>query len=132
MARGGRGIPREARAFVTEHVHSITQLELLLLLHDHPDQPWTAADASRALRAPERLLAGQLADFYAAGVLTAGPSDAPEYRFSTTGRHARAVDELAACVRQRKRAVHDLILRGPSSDVQVFSDAFRLRRDDDD
>jgi hypothetical protein len=34
-------------------------------------------------------------------------------------------------VRSHRRTVHDLILRGPSSDVQVFSDAFRLRRDDD-
>jgi hypothetical protein len=129
MARGA--IPRAVRAFVTEHVHSITQLELLLLLHGEPEQAWTAADASRALRAPERLLAGQLADFYAAGVLTAAGTDELAYRFSAGGPHARAVDELAATVRQRKRAVHDLILRGPSGDVQVFSDAFRLRRDDD-
>jgi hypothetical protein len=129
MARGG--IPRDVRSFIADHVHSITQLELLLLLHGEPEQPWSAAEASRALRAPERLLGGQLADFYAAGVLTASPSDVPEYSFSTTSPHARTVDALAACVRQRKRAVHDLILRGPSSDVQVFSDAFRLRREDD-
>jgi hypothetical protein len=126
------GIPREVRSFVTDHIHSITQLELLLLLHDDPQQAYTPADASRALRAPERLLGGQLADFYAAGVLTADEQTAPlAYRFSTAGRHTTAVDELAVCVRQRKRAVHDLILRGPSSDVQVFSDAFRLRKDDD-
>ena len=130
MARGA-GIPRDVRAFVTEHVHSITQLELLLLLYDEPARAWTAAEASRALRAPERLLGGLLTDFYAAGVLMADETDEPAYRFGATGPHARAVDELAASVRQRKRAVHDLILRGPSSDVQVFSDAFRLRRDDD-
>jgi hypothetical protein len=129
MARGA--IPKEVRAFVAEHVHSITQLELLLQLHCDPARAWTAADASRELRAPERLLGGQLADFYAAGVLAADESEVPTYRFDRSGQHARAVDELAACVRQRKRAVHDLILRGPSSDVQVFSDAFRLRRDDD-
>jgi hypothetical protein len=129
MARGA--IPKEVRAFVAEHVHSITQLELLLQLHCDPARAWTAADASRELRAPERLLGGLLTDFYAAGVLTAAETDDPAYRFSTSGPHARVVDELATAVRQRKRAVHDLILRGPSSDVQVFSDAFRLRRDDD-
>jgi hypothetical protein len=125
------GIPREVRSFVADHIHSITQLELLLLLHGDRDQAYTAADASRALRAPERLMGGQLADFYAAGVLTADESVPPAYRFAASGRHARSVDALAESVRQRKRAVHDLILRGPSSDVQVFSDAFRLRRDDD-
>jgi hypothetical protein len=122
---------RELRSFVADHVHSITQLELLMLLHGDPDRGYTAADASRALRAPERLMGGQLGDFYAAGVLTADDSPDPAYRFNAGGRHARIVDELATAVRQRKRAVHDLVLMGPSTDVQVFSDAFRLRRDDD-
>ena len=129
MTRGG-GIPRPVRAFITEHVHSIIQLDLLLLLHHESARTFTPADASRELRAPERLLGGQLADFYAAGVLRAEEGDVPAYRFEASGRHAAAVAELDACVRSHRRAVHDLILRGPSSDVQVFSDAFRIRRDD--
>jgi hypothetical protein len=129
MARRS-AIPREVRSFIGEHLHSITQLELLLLLHDHAGKPYTAADASRALRAPERLMNAQLTDFYAAGVLSADEGEVRAYRFDRSARHARVVDELATCVRQRKRSVHDLILMGPSSDVQTFSDAFRLRRDD--
>jgi hypothetical protein len=129
MPRGG--ISRDVRSFVADHVHSIAQLELLLLLHGEPGQAYTAAEAGRTLRAPERFVGGQLADFYAAGVLSADDSVPPAYRFDRSGRHARVVDDLAACVGRRKRAVHDLILRGPSSDVQVFSDAFRLRRDDE-
>jgi hypothetical protein len=129
MARGG-GIPREVRSFIRDHLHSITQLELLLLLHGDAGQSYTAADAGRALRAPERLMGAQLTDFYAAGVLSADEGEVPAYRFDPAGRHARVVGELATCVRQRKRSVHDLILMGPSSDVQTFSDAFRLRRDD--
>ena len=118
------------QTLVRECLHSITQLDLLLLLHGSPDRAFTAADAARELRVPERLCAGVLTDFYAARVLTAAEGDAPAYRVDRSGPQARVVDELAACVQQRKRAVHDLILRGPSSDVQVFSDAFRLRRDD--
>lgn len=129
MARGG-AIPRQVRAFITEHVHSISQLDLLLLLHGDSARAFTRADASRELRAPERLIGSQLADFYASGVLRAEEGDVPAYRFDTAGRHATVVAELDACVRSHRRAVHDLILRGPSSDVQVFSDAFRIRRDD--
>ena len=129
MARGGK-IPKDVRAFVTQHLHAISQLDLLLLLHGQPGRAFTAADVSGTLRIPERFAAGQLLDLTAAGVLAADAADPPAWRFDPEAPRARVVDELAECVRQRKRAVHDLILTGPSDDVQVFSDAFKLRRDD--
>jgi hypothetical protein len=129
MAPGER-IPREVSVFLREHLHSTTQLELLLLLHGRPGQPFTAADASRALRVPERFVTGQLLDFARSDVLAMDDQDPPTWRFETGGPHAHVVGALAECVRKRKRAVHDLILSAPSSDVQLFSDAFRLRRDD--
>ena len=128
---GGRGgIPGRVRSFVAANVESIGQLELLMLLHGKPEHAFTAAEASRELRAPERHVRGQLVELTQARILVHDDRGEETWHFDRGGRHARAVDELAACMRQRPRAVHDLILSGPSSDVQVFSDAFRLRRDD--
>ena len=130
MARRG-AIPKDVRAFVTQHLHAISQLDLLLLLHAQAGRPFTAADVSGAMRVPERFVMGQLLDLTAAGVLRADDeAEPPAWRFDPDGPRARVVDDLAECVRQRRRAVHDLILAGPSDDVQVFSDAFKLRRDD--
>jgi len=127
VARGG--IPPAVRALIADHVHSITQLDLLLLLHA-ADRPLSPADVSRELRIPERLAEGQLLDFTAAGLATGDRASPSAFRFDRHGRHGTAVAELARCVTERKRAVHDLILAGPSDDVQVFSDAFRFRRED--
>ena len=129
MARGG--IPPAVRALIAEHVHSITQLDLLLLLHRAGGRALTAAEVCRELRIPKRLAQGQLLDFTAAGLLATDGAGPDAFRFDGQGRHAAAVAELDRCAAERKRAVHDLVLASPSNDVQVFSDAFRLRRDDD-
>lgn len=129
MAPGDR-IPRDVSVFVREHLQSITQLDLLLLLHAAPGRRWTAAEVGRQLRVPERFVTGQLVDFSRTGVVEADDADPPGFRFDAGGPHAGVVEALADAVRRRKRAVHDLILSEPSSDVQLFSDAFRLRRKD--
>jgi hypothetical protein len=129
VARGR--IPPQVRALITANIHSITQLDVLLLLHGAGGRALTAEEVCRELRIPERLAAGQLVDLTAAGLLATEGGPPPAYRVDRHGRDAGAVDELARCVAERKRAVHDLILTGPSDDVQVFSDAFRLRREDD-
>ena len=123
-------IPREVRTLVTAHLHSISQLDVLLFLVEHAGTEHTAAGVAQALRAPERLVAGSLADFATAGLVALAGGEGPAYRFDPGAPRGADVETLAACVRHRRRAVHDLILGGPSTDVQTFSDAFRLRKDD--
>ena len=123
-------LPRDVSIFLREHLQSITQLDLLLLLHAARGRRFTAAEVSRELRIPERMAIGQMLDLTRSGVLVAHDSDPPCWRFDPAGPHAGVVASLADVVSKRKRAVHDLILSEPSSDVQLFSDAFRLRRKD--
>jgi hypothetical protein len=73
VARGG--IPPAVRALIAEHVHSITQLDLLLLVYGAGHRALTAAEVCRRLRIPERLATGQLLDFTAAGLLAADLSE---------------------------------------------------------
>lgn len=124
----GSDIPPEVRRFVTDHLQSIAQLELLMQLHD-AGQWFTAADLSRDLRTSERAVFGHLTDLFGAGIVSVEDADTPRWRLNPSSPHRPAVDELAVCVRQRRRAVHNLILATPNSDVQVFSEAFRLRKD---
>jgi hypothetical protein len=121
-------IPREVRSFVKSHIASITQLDVLMRLHADPQRTFTAEELSRELRIPERFLNAVLLDFTVSGVLEADEGPVYAWRFDPSGRHARVVDELATCLRKRKRSVHDLILSGLDRDVEVFSEAFRLRR----
>lgn len=129
MVPGSR-LPRDVSIFLREHLQSITQLDLLLLLHAAPGRRFTATEVSRELRVPERMATGQMLDLSRSGVLTAEDTEPPRWSFDPAGPHAGVVSALADVVSKRKRAVHDLILSEPSTDVHLFSDAFRLRRRD--
>ena len=123
MARGD--LPHNVTVLVADCLSSITQLDLLLHLHATPDRTFGAEDLGRRMRLPARMVTGQLVDLAAAGLVTA---DEQGWRFHAAGPRAGDVDDLAEAAARRRRAVQDLILAGPSDDVQLFSDAFRLRR----
>jgi hypothetical protein len=119
-----------ARRFLAAHIHSVVQLDLLLLLHRDRALAWTASDAARELRAPEPWIAGQLADLCAAGVAAAGPEDPPAFRFAARDALGEVVLELAD-LHARRRTTLVRLIHAARDDVQSFSDAFRLRRDED-
>jgi hypothetical protein len=130
VARGD--IPDNVQALVADCLSSITQLDLLLLLHSSPDRAFAPDEVGRDLHIPDRFVRGQLVELAAAGVVTASEDEPLTFRFDRQGPRARDVDALADAVARRKRAVHNLILAGPSDDVQLFSDAFRLRKKEKD
>jgi hypothetical protein len=40
----------ELLQFIHDHIHSVGQLEVLLLLRQHPERTWSPEDVSQALR----------------------------------------------------------------------------------
>lgn len=123
-------IPDNVQTLVRECLSSIAELDLLLLLHASPQRTFTPTELSRQLRVTERFATGRLVDLSASGLVVEEGDGA--YRYAFDGPRARDVDDLVAAVDRRKRAVHNLILSGPSDDVQLFSDAFLLRKKEKD
>jgi hypothetical protein len=59
-------LPAELVRFIHEHIHSVEQLEVLLLLRENPERWWSPEEVSQALRtipssASQRLLDDVLA-----------------------------------------------------------------------
>lgn len=107
------------------------QLELLLLLHRDESRKWPAHDAARELRAPPAWVETQLVDFIALGLADACQADGvPAFRFRRTADRAAVVDEVAREYPRRRTTVIKTIFSAAPSDVQRFSDAFRLRGGD--
>jgi hypothetical protein len=130
------GIPERVRAFVREHIQSIEQVEVLLLLFRTAPREWTAMATGRELRIDPVSAARRLTDFQSHGLVQARPGDeALLYWYDgASGSLDRAISELAAAYRERRTALINLIISTPNDDVRVFADAFRLRRrggDDD-
>ena len=122
--------PEELRQFLAEHISSVAQLEVLLLLRSDREREWTAAEVSTALYTTAEMVAEQLAELHRRGLLSAHDGPEPRYRYwpSTPERDAR-VTQLEAMYRERRVAVITAIYSQPIDKVRTFADAFRLRKD---
>ncbi len=136
------GLSQPVRQLIIERVDSVVQLEVLLLLVNHPEDRWTAAAVSQQLRIDANWAAGELATLAARGLAApvtdiSAPADgaagvaagAAAYRFApATPELGRAVAELSQAYADRRVTVVTFIFSKPLDKIQTFADAFRLRK----
>jgi hypothetical protein len=94
-------LPRAVRALIRDHVHSVGELDLLMLLHAQSDRIWTAEDVSATLGAPVAWAATQLQRLEAAGLLV-GDDNGWRSRPQPAAQRD-ALDALDALHRTRRR-----------------------------
>ena len=127
------GVPPFVRAFITEHIDSVMQLELLLLLEGQPQRRWTAAELAQELRVDPAWVEPQLRRMAGVGLLeTAEPQGGAvvTHRFAPRTPELRdAAAGLAAAYADRRVTVISLIFSKPTDTLRTFADAFRLRKD---
>jgi hypothetical protein len=128
-AVGREPLSKGAREFISAHVHSVRQLELLLLVRSAPDRAVTASAVAASLRVAPRWAGSELAAMHAGGLLDLedDAADEPAYRYAAAPGEDRLVAELEETYRRRKPTVIQAILTAMDSDVQALSDAFRIR-----
>lgn len=125
-----QGIPDAARALISEHIESVAQLDVLLLLRTAPGRLWDAADVGKELRTSAELAEAVLARLSRGGLVAVeiDPQGHPCFRFAPASSRLRAsVDQLAGAYATHKTAVIALIFSGPTDSIQGFADAFRMR-----
>lgn len=108
----------------------MTQLELVLLLHRDPAATWTAERVAAEMRYPSTWSADQLGRFARAGLFDEAEGEGFRYRASND--RAGVVDELAELYRRRRTSLTSLIFTRAAEEVQLLSDAFRIRRERDE
>ena len=121
-------IPASVRAFLAEHIDSVSLLDALLLVRAVPDRTWTASEVARALVTSETLAASQLDHLRRHGLVR---REGDGYAYVPAAGDAATVDELADCYARRRHTVIGLIYRPVNRSATSLADAFRLRRDDD-
>jgi predicted transcriptional regulator len=103
-------IPLAVRRFIADHLHSIEQLEVLLLLHRTTPASWTATAISTELRSSASSVAQRLESLLAGRLVERLYGDV--YRFAAEHPGVgEAVRELADAYRVRRYTVIDLIAR---------------------
>jgi predicted ArsR family transcriptional regulator len=124
-------LPDDVQKLIAEHITSIEQLEILLLLRSQPNAEWTAESVSEELRTSARAAAARLQDLHEHGLLARRrDGEADRFRFEPSSGRSRAVDRLATAYAQRRYTVIDLIFSKPIDRLRVYADAFRFKRDD--
>lgn len=122
--------PADVRAFIAEHISSIAELEMLLLLRSDPAKNWDVAEISKALYATPEMAAGQLSSLQNRGLLVASEEPENRYRYQPGSPELEGmVNRLAELYRDRRVSVITVLYSEPVNKVQTFADAFKLRKD---
>ena len=122
--------PAEIEQFIAQHIESLAQLELLLLLRREPSRGWTCHELSKQLYITPDVCASIVADLERRGFLLRDAANNDLYWYRSAGTATdQLIDQLADLYQQRRVAVITQIYSRPVKNVQTFADAFRLRRE---
>lgn len=123
-------LPGQLQDFLAQHISSVAQLELLLLLHSTAPRPWTAADLARELRIDTLGAQAQADDLCLRGLLACGRQTPVHYWYQPVDQHrAAGVQLLADLYADRRVSIISFIYSRPVDQIKLFADAFRLRKD---
>lgn len=122
------GIPTEVRDFISEHIASMEQIEVLLLLSGQPEKEWPVDAVVAHIQSGPASILAHLRAFCEQGLLVQKSNQV--YQFSArTEKLAQAMRALATTYKERRIKVIELIYQKPADGVQSFADAFKLRKD---
>ena len=122
-------LPAAVVAFLDEYVFTVSQLDVLLLVHEADGAVRTVDDLSRESYLPSRSIAPWLDALVKQGVLEAAGGG---YRFAPSDDDLRrVVTEVAECYARRRVSVTRHVYASKEDPVARFADAFRFRKDRD-
>ena len=120
-------LPPGVVAFLDAHIFSVSQLEVLLLLHEAAGDGRSADDLSRETHMPARSITPWLDAFVERGLLEEIDDG---YRYAPRTDDLRvSVDEVADCYARRRVSLSRHVYAAREDPARRFADAFRIRRD---
>jgi hypothetical protein len=123
-------LPEPLVRFIRRDIHSVLQLEILLLMRERGGQ-WTPSSIAHELRITDQSASLHLHDLHLRGLL--GPPQDGAYGFAPkTAELQGLVDELAACYAATRYTVINLIFSEPGDSARTLAEAFRFRKKRED
>lgn len=126
-------ISPQVRTFIVDHISSVAQLEVLLLMRHAHERWWSIEALDQELRTDRAWLGRVLQDLCHRGILEKSASDPPTpptYRYSP---RSAELDDLVGALAQsylvHRVRVIETIYTKPSDAIRAFTDAFNLRKD---
>lgn len=122
----GEPVPEEVRRFLIQHVQTIAELEILLLVSASPERAWTVKEVYKALLNNEALVEKALASFTQRRLVQ--KTEAGAYQFSSVAEIKGLMQQVAEIYRNRPARIVQLIYETPASEIEEFARAFKIRK----
>jgi hypothetical protein len=121
-------LPQSVDRFLRGSLHSVWELELLLLLHGQRGRSSTADALVHDLRASIAIVGTALGTLQLLGLIERTADDS--YRYAPASPELdQLVGELATAFAGSPVSVTEAILSAPSSSIRTFADAFKIKKD---
>lgn len=119
--------PVEVRELIRTRVVSMDHVEVLMRLHERPDEKLDEPELRKRTRLEPTALGKALEDLVTDGLVSRDPASGA-YSFSPKDAADRAaVEALAELYHKRPVTLVKLIYDRPPNPVTTFADAFRIR-----
>lgn len=118
-------LPQNVYAFLLEHIDSLEQLEVLLLMRKD-QRSWSAQEIARELRIMPESAGNRMSNLSLRGIVIEDGS--ARYRYSPRSPELdRDVAGLATAYAERRVTVINLIATKHLERIKSFADAFKLK-----
>ena len=131
MSGAAPGLPPEVVAFLDEHIFSVTQLEVLLLVREGGTQPHTAAEVGRLAYLSAPAVTPWLEAFVERGLLERDASGAGYRAMPQDDAGEAVLQAVADCYTRRRVSLSRHVYAVREDPARRFADAFRFRKDKD-
>jgi hypothetical protein len=125
------GLPDEVHRFLSLHIDSVEELEVLLLVRRSPGRSWSAGDMARELYSHPTSIEQRFHHLLGSGLLRESAPGHVQYA-PRSAELDQVVARVADAYHERRVAVISLIASKPIENVKAFSDAFRIRKRKED
>lgn len=116
------------KKFIAQHVTSVEQLEILLLLSENPAHPWLVEDVFKVIQSNPDSIRRRLRQMQDSGILQADEHGG--FRYNPVDEAiAAGVTALRTAYRQSHVKVIELIFSDSMQQARQFANSFRIRRD---
>jgi len=119
------------KQFIFEHVDSVEQLEIIILLRANATAQWTPQAISDVLRTNPKSVEQRLIQLKRIGIVAEIEETLPKFQYAPKDDEAlnRLIIHLDEAYRFRKHSMYELIF-SPLKRAREFAAAFTVKKDD--
>jgi predicted transcriptional regulator len=118
-------IQESVRKLIADHIDSVEQLEVLLLLRAQRERVWTVAEINDEIKSSVSSVETRLSGLADGGLLQ---RQGRTFRYQAAPEMDATVTELARAYAERRFTVIELIFARPTDKLRAFADAFKVSK----